>query len=67
MKFVATMSEEDGRFIATCLEVDIAGEGSTKELALESLRRELDLYLHQSSAVAPPSHPDIEPVEVVLA
>ena len=36
--------EDDGAFVAQCLDVDIASEGDTEEEAVENLREALTLY-----------------------
>lgn len=66
MRFAASLTCADGRYIAHCLEVDIAGEGSTREDAIANLKRELEVYMKETPAVAPPSDPKIGPVEVVI-
>ncbi len=39
-----TVDEEDGVFIARCIELDIASDGLTKEEAIENLTEALDCY-----------------------
>ena len=39
-----TVDEEDGVFIARCIELDIASDGLTKEEAIENLTGALDCY-----------------------
>ena len=46
-----TVFEEDGAFVARCLDVEVASEGDTKEGAIDNLREALELYFddHVSS------------------
>ena len=39
-----TVDEEDGVFIARCIELDIASDGLSKEEAIENLTGALDCY-----------------------
>ncbi len=66
MRFAASITLEEGTYVAQCLEVDVAGEGATREEAVESLKRELEAYLHDSEAVAPPKEPAVSDVEIVV-
>ena len=42
--FTASISREDGWFIAQCLEVDVASQGESEEEALINLRDAVELY-----------------------
>jgi predicted RNase H-like HicB family nuclease len=46
-----TVFEEDGAFVARCLDVEVASEGDTKEGAVANLAEALELYFedHTSS------------------
>jgi predicted RNase H-like HicB family nuclease len=37
-KFTASIWQEDGWFVAQCVEVDVASQGKTEDEALENLR-----------------------------
>ncbi len=39
-----TVFEEDGAFVARCLDVEVVSEGDTKEEAVANLREALELY-----------------------
>jgi predicted RNase H-like HicB family nuclease len=39
-----TVAEEDGLFIARCIELDIATDGLTKDEAIENLKDALDCF-----------------------
>ena len=42
--FTASIWQEDGWFIAQCLEVDIASQGENEKAALDNLAEALELY-----------------------
>jgi predicted RNase H-like HicB family nuclease len=44
--------EQDGAFVAQCLDVDIASEGDTEPAALVALKEALELYFEGDSPVA---------------
>jgi hypothetical protein len=66
MKVAAILSEVEGRWLAQCEEVDRAGEGATPEEAIACLRQALHEYFGHSEAVAPPSLPPRESIEIVV-
>jgi predicted RNase H-like HicB family nuclease len=52
-EFSAVVSHEGDLFVAQCLDVDVASQGSTEEEALDSLREALELYFEDPSTAAP--------------
>jgi predicted RNase H-like HicB family nuclease len=46
--------EQDGAFVAQCLDVDIASEGDTESDALLALKEALELYFEGDSPVVIP-------------
>jgi hypothetical protein len=66
MRLTATVRRVGTRFYAQCKEVDRAGEGRTPDEALANLRAALEEYYGEVPAVAPPPHPEIEPIEIVV-
>ena len=44
MRLTAAVTNEDGGFVAQCLEVDVASQGESFEEALANLREALELY-----------------------
>ena len=49
--------EEDGAFVARCLDVEVASEGDSREEAVLNLREALELYFedhHAGLATLPP-------------
>ena len=63
MRFTVTVWEEDDWFVAQCLEVDVASQGSTEEEALASLREALELHFEPPTPTVVPHVTSIE-VEV---
>jgi hypothetical protein len=62
----ATIEASDGGYVAECLEYDVRGEGADREAALSALREALFERAIRPQAVAPPSHPDDEAIEIVV-
>jgi predicted RNase H-like HicB family nuclease len=61
--FTASVWREDDRYIAQCLEVDVASQGETKAEALTNLREALELHFEDPT---PAPEPEIETVEVEI-
>lgn len=66
MRFSYRLVRESTGFIAECLESEAAGEGKTEKDAVESLRRSIEERMFRPDAVAPPSRPTDEAIELVL-
>jgi predicted RNase H-like HicB family nuclease len=64
--FTASVWREDNWFIAQCLEVDIASQGSSEEEALSNLREALELHFEPPVATEPPHVRTLE-VEISAA
>jgi predicted RNase H-like HicB family nuclease len=47
--------EQDGAFVAQCLDVDVASEGDTEEEAVLNLKEALELYFDAETPVTMPS------------
>jgi len=47
--------EQDGAFVAQCLNVDVASEGDTEEEAVASLKEALELYFDAESPEMTPT------------
>ena len=58
MKIVATVTREGDRFVATCAESMLVGEGGTREDAIESLRKGLADALRPEAVAPPPESAD---------
>ncbi|MXZ46625.1 MAG: type II toxin-antitoxin system HicB family antitoxin [Chloroflexi bacterium] len=53
--FTASVWQEGGRYVAQALEVEVASQGETVDLALANLREAIELYLEPPSTGG--SHP----------
>lgn len=49
--------EEDGAFVAQCLDVDIASEGDTQDEAIANLKEALELFFEDAADHAPLAPP----------
>lgn len=59
-QFSASVWQEDGWYVAQCLEVDIASQGKTEEEALTNLREALELYFEPPTPTIGPQIRSIE-------
>lgn len=64
--FKASVWKEGGWFVAQCLDVDVASQGETEQLALANLREALELHFEGPTPSAEPLLTTIE-VEVGAA
>lgn len=53
--FSASVWREEDWYIAQCIEVDVASQGETEEVALENLRDALELHFTPPVATITPS------------
>ena len=60
----ASLAEEDGWYVAQCLEVDVASQGETEAEALTNLQEALRLHFTPPAAT---EFPRLLPLEVELA
>ncbi|OJY25000.1 MAG: hypothetical protein BGO98_08295 [Myxococcales bacterium 68-20] len=67
MTFSYRLIRDKSGFVAECVESEAAGEGKTAKDAVDALRRSLEERMFRPDAVAPPSHPAEETIELVLA
>ena len=58
--FTASISHEGEWYIAQCLQVDVASQGTTEDEALENLRDALELHFTPPVATIIPHVRDIE-------
>lgn len=54
-RFTTVISQEDERYVAQCLEVDIASQGESQVAALGNLREALELHFDEPRATMVPS------------
>jgi predicted RNase H-like HicB family nuclease len=52
--FSASVWREENLYVAQCLEVDVASQGTTEKEALENLREALELHFEPPRATATP-------------
>ena len=52
--FAASVWQEGNWFVAQCLEVDVASQGETEEVALANLREALELHFEPPCATVTP-------------
>ena len=64
MHLTAVVAHESPWYVARCLEVEVASQGTTVEEALANLREATELYLEEFPQVAP-SHPILATFEVL--
>jgi predicted RNase H-like HicB family nuclease len=62
--FTASVTVEDGWFVAQCLEVDVASQGMSEQEAVAHLKEALELYFDPPTATAMPR---IVPVEIEIS
>ena len=67
MNFTYRIVEDDGCFVAECLESDAQGEGKTQNAAVESLRSALSERMFRPDAIAPPDVDTTEPIHLSMA
>jgi len=65
-KFTASIWQEDGWFVAQCIEVDVASQGKTEDEALTNLRDALELHFTPPVATFTPQTRSLE-IEVKAA
>jgi len=67
VKFTYRLIKETSGYVAECVESDAAGEGTTADEAVESLRVVLDERMCRPDAVAPPAAPVRSEIDLELA
>ena len=64
MRLPAAVTQDGSWYVAKCLEVEVASQGTTVEEALANLREALELYFEDTDAPRPMPSPIIAPVEI---
>lgn len=64
MRLTAAVTQDGSWYVAKCLEVEVASQGTTVEEALANLREALELYFEDTDAPRPMPSPIIAPVEI---
>jgi predicted RNase H-like HicB family nuclease len=52
--FSASVSQEENLYVAQCLEIDVASQGTTEDEALQNLREALELHFDPPQATNAP-------------
>jgi predicted RNase H-like HicB family nuclease len=52
--FAASVWLEGDWYVAQCLEIDVASQGETEDVALSNLKEALELYFEPPQATRPP-------------
>ncbi|MGH3503562.1 MAG: type II toxin-antitoxin system HicB family antitoxin [Nocardioidaceae bacterium] len=65
--FTASLTPEEGGYVARCLELDVTTEGDSVEEALAMLREAVELYLEDEPLPEPPAHPVVTSFDVTVA
>lgn len=67
MRFSYRLVREASGFVAECVESEAVGEGTSAREAVASLKTSLEERMLRPDAVAPPSRPTAETIELALA
>jgi predicted RNase H-like HicB family nuclease len=62
----ASLSPEEGGYVARCLELPVVTEGDTVEEAVAMLREAVELYLEDEPLPVRPPHPVITEFDVTI-
>ena len=60
----ASLTPEEGGYVARCLELPVVTEGDTVEEAVAMLREAVELYLEDQPLPEQPPHPVLTPFDV---
>ncbi|MCB0994096.1 MAG: type II toxin-antitoxin system HicB family antitoxin [Acidimicrobiales bacterium] len=66
MRLTAAVTEEDGWYVARCLEVEVTSQGETFDEALANLAEALELFFEDSPDVAVSAPPVIAPIDIAV-
>lgn len=67
MRFTYRLVRDARGYVAECVESEAAGEGKSAREAVASLKQALEERMLRPDAVAPPSHPTGESIDLQLA
>jgi predicted RNase H-like HicB family nuclease len=62
--FAATVWREGNWYVSQCLELDLASQGETEEVALANLKQAIELHFEPPQATRPPK---VRVIEVEVA
>jgi predicted RNase H-like HicB family nuclease len=66
VRFTAAITEEEGWYVARCLEVEVASQGETFDEARANLAEALSLYFEDQPDVEISGPPVIAPIDVAV-
>lgn len=66
-RLTATITPEDGWYVARCVEVEVASQGRTIDDALANLREALELYFEDEPVPEMHPVPIVAPIEIELS
>ena len=66
MRLTAAITEDDGWYVARCLEVEVASQGRTFDEARANLVEALELYFEDEPDVEVSGSPLIAPLDVAV-
>ena len=55
--FSAMVQKENGRYVSTCLELNISSQGNTIEEAVSNLKEMVELHIEKEDIKLPIKHP----------
>jgi predicted RNase H-like HicB family nuclease len=62
----ASLTPEEGGYVARCIELGVTTEGDTLEEALAMLREAVELYLEDEPVPEPVAHPVVTSFDVTV-
>jgi predicted RNase H-like HicB family nuclease len=66
VRFTAAITEDEGWFVARCLEVEVASQGETFDEARANLAEALELYFEDQPDVGISGTPVIVPIDIAV-
>lgn len=67
LRLTATVTPDDGWYVARCLDVEVTSQGRTIDEALDNLREALELYFEDEPLPEPMAEPIVAPIEIQLS
>jgi predicted RNase H-like HicB family nuclease len=66
LHLTAVITQEGEWYVARCLDVEVASQGTSVEDAMANLREALELYFEDQPAPADPPRPIVAPIDIHL-
>lgn len=67
VRLTATVTPDDGWYVARCMEVEVTSQGRSIDEALVNLREALELYFEDEPAPEVRPEPIVAPIEIKLS